>query len=394
MNRPNFYYFGLLLITATLIVQSCRKSENVLADYSIDDNGYYTASVKGELKDGTILAAPLKFDEDKGVLLIMDKEGNVLRSKKTEGKTFCFKKWDINGQVRYTYIVDDVNSYHLPNISQSTGYAVIADEDLNEIKRVNLLPYNTLTTNKGENLDVHDFILLSDDHYYTMAYYEKTVTNIPSGIPHDPNVKIVAPIIQEVQNGGVVWQWDGTDYSEFYDASVEGNDYMSTTVPQDYMHMNSMIIDPRDQNLILSFRHLDMIIKVGKTSKDIIWRLGGKNSDFPLSADQTFMRQHDATLINNNNTLLFFDNGHITDRPYSRVIEMTLDENGKSITGFFAYNINKPFAQYMGSVQKIDNHYFIGGGTGNYIMEINADNGEVLLDMDSEMSTYRAYKYQ
>lgn len=384
----------LTIAIATVSLYSCKKTDDNTTINTVDANEIYSIAVNGTPEAGNIIAAPFTFTEAGGMLMIMDNIGNVVKSKSIdEGRVFCFKKWDLNGTIRYTYIVDDASSYHIPNINQATGYVVIADEDLNEIKKVNLLPYNGITIDQAENLDVHDFILLSDDHYYTMTYYEKKVTNIPSSITHSADVKIVAPIIQEVQNGSVVWQWDGSNNPEFYDYSVEGNDYTNEETAQDYMHMNSMFVDPRDNNMILSFRHMDMIIKIEKTTGNVLWRLGGKNSDFPLTEEQKFLRQHDATLINNDQTLLFFDNGHITDRPYSRVIELTLDETGKTVTNFSSYTINKPFAQYMGSVQKINDNYFIGGGTGNYILEVNSLTEDVILDMDATMTTYRANKY-
>lgn len=387
------FRFVLAVIAVFSLLYSCKKSDDTTVDAGGDVDEIYSVAVNGIPEEGNILAAPFTFTSEGGMLLIMNSKGNVVNSKTTDGRVFCFRKWEVNGSVRYTYIVDDADTYHVPYINQATGYAVIADEDLNEIKRVNLLAHNDITVNRAENLDVHDFIYLSDDHYYTMTYYEKKVTNIPSSIPYSADVKIIAPVIQEVLNEVVVWQWDGSDNPEFYKYSVEGNDFTDEETTQDYMHINSMIVDPRDNNLIFSFRHMDMIIKVEKSTGDVLWKLGGNNSDFVLTEEQKFLRQHNATLINNNQTLLLFDNGHITDRPYSRVVEISLDEVSKTVTNFSAYTINKPFAQYMGSVQKINDNYFIGGGTGNYILEVNSNTGEVILDMDATMTTYRAYKY-
>src|SRR6185436_20143917 len=94
------------------------------------------------------------------------------------------------------------------------------------------------------------------------------------------------PIAIGIINGVVIWQWDGTDYPEFYSTSVETNDFTNLSKTQDYMHMNSMTIDPRDNNLICSFRNLNQVVKLNRITGNVMWKLGGKNSDFPLTASQ------------------------------------------------------------------------------------------------------------
>jgi len=384
--------YVLLLLSAIVALSACHEKDTTSPGLS---QSVYQVNNYGTTGPGSILLSPYNTaNTATGTLMIMDEKGNLLRQKTTDGATFCFRKWTINGQTRYTYIVNDVNAYHLPGISQLTGYVVVADSDLNELKRVHLLPSGNITVNRNEGLDVHDFILLSDDHYITMSYYEEQPVNIPAALNPSAGVKVASPVIQEVNNGAVIWQWNGADFTEFYTTSQEGNKFSDTTgTVQDYMHMNSMIIDPGDNNLICSFRHLDQILKINRQTGAIIWRLGGTNSDFPLTAAQQFLRQHNATLTDNNHTLMLFDNGEATQRPQSRVVEMSLDENSKTVTAFKSFDIPEPFTQYMGSVQKLGDHYFIGGGTGNYVLEINYTNGQKLFELKGSETTYRAYKY-
>ena len=51
-----------------------------------------------------------------------------------------------------------------------------------------------------------------------------------------------------------------------------GNDW-------DYVHLNSIGVDP-DGNLLVSSRNTHTIYKIDRSSGQIIWRLGGKHSDF------------------------------------------------------------------------------------------------------------------
>jgi arylsulfate sulfotransferase len=354
----------------------------------------YTVTESGTPSKGQILVAPFLLNVvDSGQLIIMDQDGKVLKEKSLPGATLCFNKWVINGETRYTYIVNDVNAYHIPIVGNFAGYIVIADSNLNEIKRVNLLPNNGIITSDGHSADVHDFILLSDDHYILEAYYDKHADNIPAYLKPSAKNKIVANIIQEIDKGAVIWQWDGSQDTSFYANSVLFNNYQDTVQPQDYMHLNSMVIDPRDNNLICSFRHQCQIVKLNRQSGAVIWRLGGKNGTIPLSSDQSFIYEHDATLTDSNSTLLVYDNGDPVLRPKTRILEFKLDEANKAVTGFKAFDVPENFTDLMGSVQKYGDTYFIGGGTSNYVLEINSVTSEKITEFAGTKTTYRAYKY-
>ncbi len=386
-------YISYLLVAATIFVCACKK-HNIPAPSPSD---IYTVTAINSPEPGQMLLTPYSLSNtSQGMVIIMDEKGNILQQQTTNGAAFCLNKWNIAGQTEYTFMLNDVNAYHIPLINQLTGYVVVTDSNLNEINKINLLPYNDITTEGGQNLDIHDFILLDNSstvHYIAMCFYEKHVTNIPDSLHPSPGVTVVAPIIQEVVNGTVIWQWDGSDYPEFYGNSVEGNSFSDSAIAQDYMHMNSMYIDPRDNNLICSFRNQNQIIKINRTTGAIMWRLGGKDSDFPLSSDEITLHQHHATLTDSNQTLLVFDDGDTILRPYSRIVEYQLNETDKAITSFKAYNIPEPFSGLMGSVQKKGDTYFIGGGTANYVLEVNYVTGQKIFEMKGTETSYRTYKY-
>ena len=80
-------------------------------------------------------------------------------------------------------------------------------------------------------------------------------------------------------------------------------------------------------------------------------------------------------------------------RPFSRILEFQLNEGLKTVTSFKLYNIPASFSQFMGSVQKIDGHYFIDGGTAGYIVEIDPLTNERYIEFTGDKPTYRAYKF-
>jgi arylsulfate sulfotransferase len=124
-----------------------------------------------------------------------------------------------------------------------------------------------------------------------------------------------------------------------------------------------------------------------------MWRLGGKNSDFTLSTDEIFLRQHYPRLIENGQTLILLDNGQDSLRAYSRILEFQLNENSKTINSFRFYNIPDNFIQFAGSVKKVGNEYFIGGGSAKYSLDVNYNTNQKLLRINLHYPSYRALEY-
>jgi len=342
---------------------------------------------------GYVLQSPYQLYQWRhGQLVIVSMQGDTIFHRHVDGAIYDFRQWHINGHVYYSYIVNDPKVFHIYDISLAAGHVVILDSALNEIKQMHLLPHDDVVIDRNQDLDLHDFIMLSEDHYYAVAVYEKPVHNIPDSLHPSPYIKVGAPVIQEVDKGKVIWQWDATRFPEFYAHSHERNRFSDTSHTADFMHFNSMIIDPADSNLICSFRNMDQVIKIDRHTGNILWRLGGDNSDFPMKPDQKFLRQHNATLTDDGHTLMLLDNGDSLLRQTSRVLEFRLDEQHKKITSFHSFAIPEPYSQYMGLVRKEGDRYFIGGGSANYVLEVNARTGEKLFELKGNQSSYRAYK--
>jgi hypothetical protein len=404
VTTPSILLF-LMAATIVMSVSSCKRnvmtrkgSITVLPD-SLVQNVYTTIDSAGTPLPGIILAAPFEIlvpaiVDSPGLLMIMNQDGQVLRKLATPGYAFDFNRWIINGQVRYTYLVNNPYSLRFLGFNQFAGYGVIADSNLNTLQQVNFTPFGSGIFQAGQALDVHEFVLISDNDYITESFVEKQVSNIPSYVPHAENETVVAPLIEEIRNGQLVWSWDASTDTSFYSNSVAGNLFTQTDTAQDYVHLNSIKVDPRDNNLIVSMRNQCQVIKIDRQTGAVLWRLGGKNSDFPLTSNQSFLFQHDATLTDSNQTLMLFDDGDATLRPNSRIDEFRLDESNKIVTGFKEFDIPEPFSSIMGNVQKIGNEYFIGGGSANYILEINYVTGQKIMELKSSIySTYRAFKY-
>jgi arylsulfate sulfotransferase len=377
-----FLAFGLILLFS-----NCSKS------YSLD---VIQPTVSSPVPTGDFLVAPSGYrDAATGLIIVYDKTGAVKTQIDIGSTSMNFRKWVYaDGTTRYSYLKYDANKLHLANVGYNAGEIIILDENFKQINSLTLLPFNGRTAADNNALDGHDFILISDTHYIVMAYFEKAVNNIPASLNPIANCKVVAPIIQEVENGKVVWEWDGTNVPELYTTSVEGNDFTTGALTQDYAHLNSIFLDPKDNNVVVSFRNLNQLMKINHTTSEIMWRLGGKNSDFPVSDDQKFLRQHDAHFLADDKTMILFDNGDITERPYTRIQEFTLDETNKTVTATKSMDMpNKTFSRYMGSVVKTDSSYFIGCGADPRVIEVSLSTNQTIFEKQLALPSYRAYRY-
>jgi len=405
MKNPNSL---LLFFLSVIFISGCAKTtqENPpvlptppvsLAPPRVDtmltiDAGYYTVTGRDStIPRGEILMA-LNSDFQ-GKLFFLDQRGSLLREKPLPVKVENLQKWVVGGVVRYTYFQTRGPSTLEGNLGIEVGYEMVCDSNLNIIDSVKMQSFGNVNTAVQDKLDVHEFIFLEDKHYISETYYAEIPNNIPDSLHPAAGVRVASCIIQETKNGQVIFHWDGAQFPELFSSSVENNNFSDTSTLHDYLHLNSICIDSLDNNLVVSFRNLNEIVKISRQTGQIMWRLGGNKSDFALSADQEFLRQHFAHMIENGKTLIFLDNGLDSIRPYSRVLEFQLDESTHTITNFKSFSIPDNFIRFAGSVQKEGNNYFIGGGSAKYSLEVNYITNQSLVRLKLEYPSYRVLKY-
>jgi arylsulfate sulfotransferase len=321
-----------------------------------------------KLPDGYLLFTPVEnVRGGNGRLVICDMNGRLIWSKVTRYASSDFRQWHICGRTIFSYFESETaDTSDKVKVSYQCAL-VLLDSSLQEYRRIHLSPVTELPKMDGIDLDGHDVILLNEDHYFVFCNYPRHPSNIPSFLNPAPLECVRAPVIQEIQNGKKIWQWDAGDFPEFYANSFEDNKFYDTSKPADPIHMNSMALDPADSNLILSFRNLNQIVKINRRSGKIIWRLGGRNSDFSLNAEQIFSGQHDVTVTGPGPTLMLLDNGAIPSRKESRVLEIILDEKQKKVSSYSSRFLVERKAESQGSVSIVGENYLICGGVGNYI---------------------------
>lgn len=240
--------------------------------------------------------------------------------------------------------------------------------------------------------DLHEF-LLTPERTALISIYSEIVADLrPVGGPRKG--RLVEGVVQEVDiaTGRVVFQWRSSTHVGIDES------YRTMKTPAgnvDYFHLNSIDID-RDGNLLISARHTSTIYKVDRRTGAVIWRLGGKKSDWHVDRAARFSFQHDVRR-RPDGTLTLFDNGAADPGPkvWSRGMRIALHRRTRRVSLVRQYRTATPRAGWaMGNVQQLpDGGVFVGWGTDGSFSEFGPD-GKLRFDArfgDGSVS-YRAYR--
>ena len=259
------------------------------------------------------------------------------------------------------------------------GTCVIYDPTYHEVKRVH--------GGNGYSCDLHEFVITSRGTALLSIAGEVAVGG----------QKVVEGIVQEIEieTGKVLLEWHSLDHVPLSDSYRGG---VTSAGNVDYFHLNSIGVD-LDGGLLVSARHTATVYKLDRTTGRVLWRLGGKHSDFRLGPGARFWFQHDARR-HSDGTLTVFDNG-ATDgengavEPASRPLRLGLDLSAMTADVVRVYTPPTPrLAISMGNVQVLpDGGVFVGWGILGAFTEFAPD-GAVRYDAQfaDGSQTYRAFR--
>jgi Arylsulfotransferase (ASST) len=204
---------------------------------------------------------------------------------------------------------------------------------------------------------------------------------------------LLESVIQEIDisSGRLLFQWNSLDHVSITES------YRSYYGPYwDYMHANSVDLDD-DGNLLISARNMHAIYKVDRKTGEIIWRLGGKRSDFELTTGTRFAWQHDFVRVGSGHYTVFNNasNGVIHTASQSTGLMLEVNQERKLVTLLHSYNHSPPLlCSTQGSVQVLPSgEVFVGWGSEPHFTQytVHGDpvfEGSLPLAADS----YRAYR--
>jgi len=260
------------------------------------------------------------------------------------------------------------------------GQCVIVDQSYREVAR--------FKGGNGRPADLHEFFLTSRDTALITSGEKRTMdlTNLGGKRAWPVQGGVVQEL--EVPSARVLFEWRSLDHV----ALAESHQKIGPTF--DYFHINSIDVDA-DGNLLVSARNTWAVYKVDRGSGKVIWRLGGKRSDFAMGAGTVFAWQHDARSHNGSRMISIFDDGAAPKvEPQSRAIVLGLDTKRMRATLLRKYT-HGLLAKHTGSTQLLPNgDVLVGWGSEPYFTEYAAD-GSVRFDarLPHGGQTYRALRF-
>lgn len=263
------------------------------------------------------------------------------------------------------------------------GEAVIADTSYREIARIRAA--------NGRQMDLHELLLTDAGTALFTCAPQKVATDL-TAIGGARDADTLESIFQEIDvaSGRLVSEWRSLQHVAVAES------YRTPSATFDYLHLNSIDVLP-DGNLLVSARHTWALYKLDRRRGDVIWRLGGKRSQFALGDQTQFAWQHDGRLVDAGRLTVFDDgnDGVTKTHPQSRGLMLNLDEAGRRVTLGHSYTHPSALsATAMGSTRVLaGGHVVVGWGAEPDVTEFAAD-GTVVADlrMAKTQKSYRGFR--
>jgi hypothetical protein len=267
------------------------------------------------------------------------------------------------------------------NLGRGEGVGYIADSNYRIIA----------TIRDQEPLDFHEFRLTPQGTAIVMLQRKRPFDLTPFGGPADGSVLDNGIREIDISTGEIVREWWSQDH-----IPVSETDWPPEEDTLDYFHMNSISLD-FDGHYLVTARHTNTVYKVHRYRGEIIWRLGGDDSDFVLGDGAEFKWQHDAESAGRN-IYRIFDNSASRPTPgkKSRVVWIKVDPVRRTASLLRAAEHPQPLlAIAQGGSQRLPNrNTFVSWGSAGRISEFSSD-GSLVFDaaLPPQHSSYRAYRF-
>ena len=333
---------------------------------------------------GYVFVAPEEGDAGQGGSLIIDNNGQVVwfrplrRPILPTSRVMNFEVQIYRGRPVLTW-------------GETPGEYAIFDDSYQEIAR--------FTAANDYNGDHHEFLISPQDTALITIF--NAVPQDLTSVGGSKDSVAMQGVIQEldIETKEVLFEWQSIEHVGLEETYVTPAEDHYPGI--DYFHLNSIDVD-HDNNLLISARETSAVYKIDRKTGEIIWRLGGKKSDFEMGPGARFAFQHDArrlpdgTISIFDNGSLVFENGTPKAVEESRAIVLELDEARMKASLVREYtHPDKQYADAAGNTQVLENgNVFVGWGRALAISEFEED-GKLLFDLrlSPENRSYRAFRF-
>jgi len=256
------------------------------------------------------------------------------------------------------------------------GEWVIADSTYRELARIRAA--------RGLAADLHDFQLT----------LRGTALGLANELVPWRHGQLLGGVVQELElpSGRLVHEWRSVQHVEPDETAIRAK-----PGPRfDYFHINSVDEDVNG-DVIVSARNTWAAYKLAWPSGRILWRLGGKRSDFMLGPDVRFYWQHDVR-AHGGRLVSVFDNGAApAEELQSRALLLHVDERRRraSLLRAYTHRPERVLSHFMGNAQLLAHGpVLVGWGGAPFVTEFAPD-GSIRFDarLPKGGQSYRAFRF-
>ena len=185
----------------------------------------------------------------------------------------------------------------------------------------------------GRGGNAHDLQLVGNGDHLIGAYVQQGHVDT-SAYGGSSDATVINTELQEVSPyHNLVWDWK----SQYHISRAETGRHWPRVIrsrPYDILHWNS--IEPAGNSVIASFRHLDAVYKIEKSTGNIVWKLGGTRTPNSLTVRNdprtyTLGAQHDARLLDDGTVTVFDNRTYLADEK-PRAVRFRIDEQSGTAT--------------------------------------------------------------
>ncbi len=249
----------------------------------------------------------------------------------------------------------------------------------------------------GNFANAHDMQLLPNGDYLLGAYVPQDHVDT-SAYGGSSDASVVNAELQEVSStGSLLWDWKSQDHIGLAETNRFWHWAVHNPRPEGYdiVHWNS-IAPAGDNAVIASFRHLDAVYKINKSTGAIVWKLGGTKTPKSLKVHNdpyqyTFGGQHDARLLPDGTLTTFDDRTQLANRA-PRAVRYRIDQQTGTAT--LLQSISDPdvtATDCCGSARRLPNNdWLISWGKDNPIGGYTSTGKRTFLLRFKTQFSYRA----
>jgi hypothetical protein len=313
-SSTEYHYRVVVTVDGEAATHATGTFETGSQPAEVLDAGMITETQVEELASGGFLAFPLI--SNAAIPVIVDGEGNPVW-------------WHIDEEphqlITMVALAPDGQSVFYNSIHYDPGDGVPAEDE--RILRVSL--DGTDVSYLEVPRHSHSFQVHDDGTVSYLAYD-------PRGV--DGELIRGDRIVEIRPDGSTEFIWSVWDHFEFDPEAVydEGTGWT---------HANALVYEPDGDAYYISLRNYSCILKIDRQTGEVIWTLGGTESDFEFVVGSPFAKQHEFDLVDGG--IVVFDNGQLEDMS-SRVIEYVLDEDQGTASGSWGYVTSPPIYVSMG----------------------------------------------